>query len=96
MTASATIPSNQRFHEYKSESRSTFSRRRSAFQDRLPAPSEDDRGGVLGLKEFVDRVFGMNRGHFPATRKDGARRMRGGVDWGEMRSLRDLQQESCS
>ncbi len=48
------------------------------------------RGGVLGSKDFVDRVFALKRGHFPATRKDGARRMRGGVDWGEMRSLRDL------
>ena len=48
------------------------------------------RGGVLGSKEFVDRVFAMNRGQFPATRKNGARKMRGNVDWGEMRSLRDL------
>ena len=48
------------------------------------------RGGVLGSKDFVDRVFALKRGQFPATRKDGARRMRGEVDWGEMRSLRDL------
>jgi len=49
------------------------------------------RGGVLGSKEFVNRVFALKREQFPATRKDGARRMRGDVDWGEMRSLRDLQ-----
>ena len=48
-------------------------------------------GGVLGSKEFVDRVFALKRERFPATRKDGARRMRGEVDWGEIRSLRDLQ-----
>ena len=49
------------------------------------------KGGVLGSREFVDRVFALKREQFPGTRKDGARKMRGGVDWGEMRSLRDLQ-----
>ncbi len=49
------------------------------------------RGGVLGSRDFVNRVFALKRDRFPATRKDGARKMRGGVDWGEMRSLRDLQ-----
>ena len=49
------------------------------------------RGGVLGSRDFVNRVFALKRDRFPATRKDGARKMRGWVDWGEMRSLRDLQ-----
>ena len=48
------------------------------------------RGGVLGTKGFVDRVFSMKREQFPETRSSGARRMRGDVDWGKMRSLRDL------
>lgn len=47
------------------------------------------RGGVLGTGEFVERIFEMKREHFPATRKDGARRMRGGI-WGDLRSLRKL------
>ena len=47
------------------------------------------RGGVLGSKEFVDRVFELKRTHFPATRKDGARKMGDGI-WGAMRSLREL------
>lgn len=47
------------------------------------------RGGVLGRKEFVDRVFELKREHFPLARKDGARKMRGGI-WGELRSLRKL------
>ncbi len=48
------------------------------------------RSGILGTKEFVDRVFALKRGHFPVTRHDGARKLRGPVDWGGMRSLRDL------
>lgn len=40
------------------------------------------RGGVLGSKEFVDRVFALKRDRFPEGRKDGARKLRGGVDWG--------------
>ena len=47
------------------------------------------RGGVLGTTEFVDRVFELKRTHFPATRKDGARKMGDGI-WGAMRSLREL------
>ena len=45
------------------------------------------RGGVLGTGGFVDRIFELKRDHFPASRKDGARKMLGGI-WGEMRSLR--------
>ena len=51
------------------------------------------RGGVVGRKEFVNRVFELKREHFPAARKDGARRMRGGI-WGDLRSLRNLQKEA--
>jgi hypothetical protein len=47
------------------------------------------RGGVLGTQEFVDRIFEKKREHFPAARKDGARKTRGGV-WGEMWALRNL------
>ena len=47
------------------------------------------RGGVLGRKEFVDRVFELKREHFPLARKDGARKMRGGI-WGDLRNLRKL------
>ena len=47
------------------------------------------RGGILGTGGYVDRIFEMKREHFPAARKDGARKMRGGI-WGEMRSLRQL------
>ena len=46
------------------------------------------RGGVLGTKEFVNRIFGLKRDRFPKTRKDGARAMRG--LWAGMTSLRDL------
>jgi putative transposase len=48
------------------------------------------RSGVLGTKEFVDRIFGLKRDRFPKGRKDGARKLRGAVDWGALRSLRDL------
>ncbi len=48
------------------------------------------RSGILGTKEFVDRVFALKREHFPAARQDGARKLRGPVNWGGMRSLRDL------
>ena len=48
------------------------------------------RGGILGTGGFVERIFDLKRDHFPASRKDGARKMRGGV-WGELRSLRQLQ-----
>lgn len=47
------------------------------------------RGGILGTGGFVDRIFELKRDHFPASRTDGARKMRG-RDWGELRSLRKL------
>jgi putative transposase len=50
------------------------------------------RGGILGSKEFVDRVFEANRELFGKRRKVGARKMGGGIDWGEMVSLRKLGQ----
>ena len=48
------------------------------------------RSGVLGTEEFVDRIFGLKRDRFPEGRKDGARKLRGAVDWSTLRSLRDL------
>ncbi len=47
------------------------------------------RGGVLGTKEFVDRIFGMKKAHFPKGRMDGARKLRG-AGWGAITALRDL------
>ncbi len=47
------------------------------------------RGGVLGTKEFVDRIFGMKKDHFPIGRRDGARKLRG-AGWGAITALRDL------
>jgi hypothetical protein len=49
------------------------------------------RGGVLGTKEFVNRIFRLKRDRFPINRRAGARVMRGGV-WGELTALRDLQE----
>ena len=48
------------------------------------------RGGVPETKEFVDRILGLNRDRFPEGRKDEARKLRGAVDRGALRSLRDL------
>jgi len=39
----------------------------------------------------VNSVFEANRDHFSARRKTGARKLRGGADWGDLRTLRDLQ-----
>ncbi len=47
------------------------------------------RGGVLGTKEFVDRIFGMKKAHFPIGRIDGGRKLRG-PGWGAITALRDL------
>ncbi len=50
-------------------------------------------GMVLGSRGWVERVFRLSRvepGRFPATRRDGARRMRG-VET-ELCTMRDLQQ----
>jgi hypothetical protein len=46
-------------------------------------------GVVLGSQAFVDAFFQQRRVNFPASRKSGARRMKG-ADWGELRTLRDL------
>jgi putative transposase len=48
-------------------------------------------GAVFGTVEFVNGIFEANRGRFGPTRKTGARKLRGGADWGELRTLRDLQ-----
>ncbi|MBL9153678.1 MAG: transposase [Verrucomicrobiales bacterium] len=48
-------------------------------------------GAVFGTVEFVNSVFEAHRGKFSAGRRTGARRLRGGADWGELRTLRDLQ-----
>jgi hypothetical protein len=47
-------------------------------------------GVVIGSKEFVNAFFECKREYFSETRKDGARRLRGG-DWGTLRCARDLQ-----
>jgi putative transposase len=47
-------------------------------------------GVVIGSKAFVERYFEAKREYFGAARASGARRMRGG-EWGELRSLRELQ-----
>jgi hypothetical protein len=44
---------------------------------------------MLGTKEFVDRIFGMKKDHFPIGRMDGARKLRG-AGWGVITALRDL------
>ena len=50
------------------------------------------QGVALGRVEFVEAVFAENRGAFGKNRKDGARKMRGGLGrmLGELRTLRDL------
>jgi putative transposase len=50
------------------------------------------QGVALGRTEFVERVFQGNRESFGKSRKDGARKMRGGLGrmFGELRTLRDL------
>ena len=58
----------------------------TALRDRVRYFS---RGGVLGTKEFVDRIFGMKKDHFPIGRIDGARKLRG-AGWGAITALRDL------
>ena len=49
-------------------------------------------GAVIGSKAFVNEAFRCSRDRFPASRKDGARRMRGGGQGsaGQLWSLRDL------
>ncbi|MBL9152343.1 MAG: chemotaxis protein CheW, partial [Verrucomicrobiales bacterium] len=48
-------------------------------------------GAVFGSVEFVNGVFEANRWRYGSARKTGARNLRGGVDWGDLRTLRDLQ-----
>ena len=45
-------------------------------------------GAILGSRRFVDSLFGATRGRYGATRKDGARRVRGLKS--ELYALRDL------
>ena len=49
-------------------------------------------GAVIGSKSFVNEVFTCSRERFPSSRKDGARRMRGGGPGGAVQlwSMRDL------
>ncbi|MFV0338391.1 MAG: hypothetical protein ACK5LK_09150, partial [Chthoniobacterales bacterium] len=49
-------------------------------------------GAVFGGKTFVEKIFKTNRERYGPKRKSGARGMRG-ADWGELRTLRDLQKE---
>ncbi|MSU36458.1 MAG: hypothetical protein EXS36_15445 [Pedosphaera sp.] len=49
-------------------------------------------GAILGTRGFVDSLFGATRGRFGATRKDGARRVRGLKS--ELYTLRDLKNPS--
>lgn len=50
-------------------------------------------GAVFGSKRFVEEVFEQNRDRFGKTRKDGARKPKGGSGWGELSVLRDLRLE---
>ena len=46
-------------------------------------------GAAIGSREFVEAVFEEHRERFGASRKSGARKMRG-AEWGGLASLRDL------
>lgn len=48
-------------------------------------------GAIFGSVEFVNGIFEANRWRFGPKRKSGARKLRSGADWGELRTLRDLQ-----
>ncbi|MBL9150889.1 MAG: chemotaxis protein CheW, partial [Verrucomicrobiales bacterium] len=48
-------------------------------------------GAVFGTVEFVNSVFEAHLARLHPGRKTGARKLRGGADWGELRTLRDLQ-----
>ena len=50
-------------------------------------------GAVFGSVEFVNEVFEANRWRYGPKRKTGARKLRGGADWGELRVLRNLQKD---
>jgi putative transposase len=49
-------------------------------------------GVALGSSAFVNRFFEQRQEHFGPCRKTGARKMRG-VEWGNLRCLRDLRVE---
>ena len=76
----------------------------SKIEDKLSVPSEAWKvlrcrvrymsdGAVFGSKRFVEEVFEQNRDRFGKTRKDGARKPKGGSGWGELSVLRDLRLE---
>lgn len=50
-------------------------------------------GAVLGTTAFVEKTIERLKttGQIPPNRKSGAQRLRGGADWGDLRSLRGLQ-----
>ena len=50
-------------------------------------------GAVLGTSTFLDKTIERLKatGRIPIGRKTGGARLRGGADWGDLRSLRDLQ-----
>ncbi|MFT5855425.1 MAG: putative transposase, partial [Verrucomicrobiales bacterium] len=47
-------------------------------------------GVAVGREAFLESVFGVLRERFTEGRESGARRMRGGEGWGELRTLRAL------
>jgi hypothetical protein len=47
-------------------------------------------GLVIGSKPFVEEVFAASRERFGSKRRSGARPIRHGGDWGELKSMRDL------
>ena len=47
-------------------------------------------GVAVGREAFLESVFGVLRERFSEGRESGARRMRGGEGWGELRTLRAL------
>lgn len=49
-------------------------------------------GAVIGTLGFVNRFFESRRTSFGPNRKSGARKMKG-ADWGDLRTLRDLQRD---
>ena len=52
-------------------------------------------GMAIGTAAFVEEIFRSQRGEFSASRKTGARRMKGG-DWEELRVARALVVEAVS
>ena len=50
------------------------------------------RGGIVGSKEFVERVWRECYAHMSPKRKSGARKMKG-AEWGGLHVMRDLQKD---